>query len=828
MTPLPMKQITTFLFFFALTFPAFCQHLPSADDQHEGHATSNFPYTFQFHAQQVSLEKSPAHGSCDLVKSGTLTHFSYTPDIGFVGQDTIILLYQQIQNGGKFRLKRFIINSQARIVVAQPDYYSITGASSDVLLPVTDNDLVLDGVSPLEIREIVGAYHGQADIADNVISFLPDQGFTGRASVIYTVCSEEAGCSTAEALIRVDNEIPDFEEIYLLPKSQQHVIQLPQGYEIVTSAVLLYGSLRHIAPGTYIYKPVGTAVGLESIQVYKLNCATDCLETYKIEVVQTSAQPDMTQPDYLFAPQGTPYTFNPLMNDMAATHIINKLDQGSISSEIWPNGWAITTTPATEFEGEATLGYMVKPKNLPLSALAPLEWGQAHIKFSNQHPVSGTFRLPVVANADNLIPIRTHIESYQIDVVVPPVHGSLQWFAGVQEIMFNGQSVSGLNQLIYTPHTGYSGNDQATVRRCAGSDCRDIVLSFDLFDDVQPPHTAVWPGDMNNDGQVALDDLLTWSYFAGYVAQPRAQTGTAFKAVAQTEQFIGAFGFDSAALAFADADGNGLINLSDLEVAKKHQGKKSGITSADRLFTRIPVMSLTTTGIAQPLDTVSLTMELGHALLPNLQTRCFAFSIQYDTDQIKPGSFHATLNNGYLDQGAVELYVFDDGLGRVDVAVMPIGKYNTVGFGQVLTVKFIVDDIIDGFKSLTDLTQTTLKIQNFVHGNFEGQIFGAADQNIEIAVDRTSFVSQLPFDVQDMIRMWPNPSSTFFKVDMQGLQRIRAIRVTDTVGRLVYEQLGINTIDAVQIDHMFASGLYMVQVFTDSGVASLPLLVQSR
>src|SRR5690606_8257033 len=88
----------------------------------------------------------------------------------------------------------------------------------------------------------------------------------------------------------------------------------------------------------------------------------------------------------------------------------------------------------------------------------------------------------------------------------------------------DGQQVSGFNMIVYTPGFGFVGEDEMRIQYCAGGECKDLKIYVDVedyFPDFLCYDDCIWPGDINNDGRVDMQDLLPLAYHLGEVGYSR-------------------------------------------------------------------------------------------------------------------------------------------------------------------------------------------------------------------------------------------------------------------------------------------------------------------
>ncbi|MBD3183241.1 T9SS type A sorting domain-containing protein, partial [Candidatus Poribacteria bacterium] len=100
------------------------------------------------------------------------------------------------------------------------------------------------------------------------------------------------------------------------------------------------------------------------------------------------------------------------------------------------------------------------------------------------------------------------------------------------------------------------------------------------------PAVEIWPGDTNNDGKVSIMDVLPIGRFWGVVGEKRnlEEIGWKMELTARSK-------WTPVEAAYADADGNGLVNEDDIRVVASNWKKTiSGETSAPDLSESLRLM----------------------------------------------------------------------------------------------------------------------------------------------------------------------------------------------------------------------------------------------
>jgi len=212
---------------------------------------------------------SPAHGEASMWTSGA---FSYTPDAGYTGVDTIEYRISDGTTPSDFATVTInVLPAASRAPIATDDHYSVpageeleVGATAGLLR----NDLDLDD-DAIWIVSIQAPSHGTINIAtDGSFAYTPDPGFQGAESLVYTLTD---GSATAQATLVLN---------VLEPANRRPVTQT-DWYYTPTSTALPVSAAEGILRNDL--DPDGDAISVQSIQAPghgTINIATDGSFTY--------------------------------------------------------------------------------------------------------------------------------------------------------------------------------------------------------------------------------------------------------------------------------------------------------------------------------------------------------------------------------------------------------------------------------------------------------------------------------------------------------------------------------------------------------------------
>lgn len=272
--------------------------------------------------------------------SGTVTDngdgtVTYVPNSGFCGTDTITYTITDGFGGVDVGIVVVDVACPNQPPIAVDDSASTT-VDTPVVIDVLDNDSDPDG-DPIAVINGSAGNGGFVINGDGTITYIPDSGFCGTDTLVYTIADGNGG--TDEAIVLVDvpcpNQPPDANDDYVVIDGDLAVIYVigndsdPDGDPIVvTSASALHGSVSINSDGTISYSPNAGFCGWDTI-AYTI-CDPQPLCDEAIVVIEV-----LCQDNSLVVPQG----FSPNGDNIGDRWVIQNLDLYPEASVIIFNRW---------------------------------------------------------------------------------------------------------------------------------------------------------------------------------------------------------------------------------------------------------------------------------------------------------------------------------------------------------------------------------------------------------------------------------------------------------------------------------------------------------
>jgi hypothetical protein len=223
---------------------------------------------------------------------------------------------------------------------------------------------------------------------------------------------------------------------------------------------------------------------------------------------------------------------------------------------------------------------------------------------------------------------------------------------------------------------------------------------------------------------------------------------------------------------------------------------------------------------------VTIPVYLGSADFPATNIYGLAFTIEYSSDLIVPGTMSVTFNTGWLGDGEEELISLnrgDDSNGLFDVAVSRINNTSITGYGHIGEVSFVMEDNLAG--KITDLTAVlNLCPANPTITNALGNLVLA--DGIDLVCDSVVAL-QLSADIQEWNNNWsifPNPVTHELTINTNVSQHYR-YRIVNTVGQPVAHGDFYGDQTTIMLDA--PAGTYFLEIIQEDGsMYSNPIIKQ--
>ncbi|MFM8433324.1 MAG: T9SS type A sorting domain-containing protein, partial [Bacteroidota bacterium] len=338
----------------------------------------------------------------------------------------------------------------------------------------------------------------------------------------------------------------------------------------------------------------------------------------------------------------------------------------------------------------------------------------------------------------------------------------------------------------------------------------------------------VWPGDLDNNNRSDVADVLPIGYFFNATGPSRQNASTAW--IGQPAPL---WGIDRSALngsaykTFADANGDGFINLSDKSPILQHIGSQHA-RMARPPFRSIesfapprtqPVLSINLADSSLLRSSLPYTeqavISIGDAIIPYVDLYGVAFDLYFDPAFVNTSSIVVNFNGsvfGNLNSDFIQVTDTSDiSSGRLSIGMTRFNNSPVTAFGgPLVSVGFPITASAPNGWFVVDMNPITANDEvGFRHS--------VVDQDDSLLISGLVSAGTAPepfsFDV------FPNPTTGSFTLRMNQsfMKPDNEIRVISMIGQTVFETLLTEQITSIKLGESVTNGLYVVLINDNSG-----------
>ena len=819
-----LKKLILYLSVLALPLSLFGQEFESLQ------LTMNESLSYPFYSVNApNITNQPTNGFASLggpnpnfgnFGNNTLT---YQPNLDFQGLDTIELNYWSFDNSIVQLTHKIIEISVSASVVKAEDDFVTTDINIPVTIAVLNNDYSSEGA--LDLTSIVVVNNGTAvfNPDNSSIDFTPSLGFEGMAQFNYTACDSLGTCDAAVVTVFVKNLSASTNDTIFLntPKNQPISILVPlhQGYLIGYNPS--HGVVNYANEGTMEYTPDLDYVGTDDLTiVYNTldpNAPTSAL-TAVITVFDAPDPNTFAFDDYAFTSIGDPVDITVTLNDFGDPLFVNPnlIEQPAFGTVTYLGDGIFNYDPENYEGGVVKFTYKVS------TLFGLFEYADVYVAVGNHNPNPETFSLLTLKNTPLVINYDVPIE---FDfVVTDDAGGNVSYYPGYSSTNINGQTVAGNNLIIYTPVEDFVGYDDFELNYCVGNTCTTVKIEVEIKEIFPQPlfcvDDCVWAGDTNNDGVVNMRDLLPLGYCVGIAGIQRPQASLDWYGQ-YSENWNNGFEVSDSDLKHIDTDGDGLISAADTSALLASYTKLHTLTPDQEYYiANIPLYLVPQNPNVAPGDLLVMDIVLGTEATPAFDMHGFTFSFRYNSSVVADGTLEVDfLNQNWMSYNSPMLGLVKKpftNITKLDIGYTRTSGVAVSGFGTVGTVKFIIDDDVDGFRP-DETAKLRISLSDALFLTPSGQYIALTTQDLTIDIQRAPNYDN-GIDPSLLIA-YPNPAQDILNLHLNGTVPMERIKMYNIAGQMVYDSGDKIDLEETQIQVTdFASGLYIVDVITAKGV----------
>ncbi len=692
-------------------------------------------------------------------------------------------------------------------------------------IDVLANDLSSGSV--LTIEEIALVNNGSASISNNKILFKPAPNYTGRAFVKYIACDEAGNCSSQDVHIYIPHasELIAHDTIkqfslkgspayFFLPISFLNISELPKN-----------GTVDFKSAFAIEYIPEPDFVGLDTILC---SWGTMMSRLYIVEVVPNPPKNNFAKSgivhvatnvdlevnidivgDFFESPGN--YTFTDFSD--VKNHTFGQSAEGLLLGQ---ESGQVIYYPPSNFEGVQSFEYTACNLDTCETGTVFLQVGS----FKPRNDIPYRFRMAKGKTLVISYDIPVDPADFTLDRTSFPDHGDIVVYQEANIPTLNcGADIVGNNIVVYEPLPTYVGEDQFTLAYCLGNNpCAEIQVIVEVVDDEAPCNFVgdpVWPGDIDANGRVDMQDILTLGWTLGEVGVPRKDPDMEWlgKSSDSWELF-----FNGVDLKHNDANGDGIITQQDLEQIKLHYGLANKLVPEILPIPKdIPLFIEPIQAVLDSGDLAILDITLGIPEKPALDIHGFSFAMDIQSGALDSGSVFVNFDDySWLVQNAPHLQLVQQPAhNRIEAAITRANKQELSGHGLISKVGFVIREDIEGFRS-ADRIPIHVRMHDIRIDGIGGQRYQLPDVFTTIYLKLKPEESTL--SGTDLI-VYPNPSSGRITIHLNG-------RSNEMLEGKLFNMQGqiLRTFTNLNPKHQdfelfnFESGLYVLQVKTNKGI----------
>ncbi len=408
---------------------------------------------------------------------------------------------------------------------------------------------------------------------------------------------------------------------------------------------------------------------------------------------------------------------------------------------------------------------------------------------------------------------------------------------GMEINLSNAVTVTVNDELIIQSDGGFPTsikctNGTATISKSTGTVCTDFIYlqnitatggaqffagehSVDLggnsgwtWTRCNPLISDVWPGDANYDLVVDNLDILNIGVAYNYTGYARPSASLNF--VAQPCQHWNYQFINSVNLKHADCDGDSNVTVSDTNAVALNYGLTHPLKRTPPLPEPLTGYNLYFEFAADSLTPgmpVTVPVKFGTSDTPIQGVYGIAFTINYDSTLIQPGSMSLVLDSSWIIAGLPQYLTISRDFsseGKIDFALCRTDHQDVSGFGTIATLNFIVAG------DSGNLEMSFSRIKSIM--NDETDVPVSSESATITVIDVNTGIENIASHEMLLV---PNPTQGDFSIHIPDfiVGETTWLTISDIQGRKVYSE--VLSGDLVKIENQnLNSGMYFVTVTT--------------
>ncbi|MBK9735012.1 MAG: T9SS type A sorting domain-containing protein [Saprospiraceae bacterium] len=611
---------------------------------------------------------------------------------------------------------------------------------------------------------------------------------------------------------------------YTLKNTNHQFIILPYpGFSINAANGVDKGMLVQNHSMVFDYIPNKGASGTDN---FLFETGTGKKRLVIIKLINKVQNSTSVRDDKFYTPKNTPIHFDVLANDLSSNFPITTWSSALVHDTLG----LFSYTPPTNFSGEKNFTYTVYYGGGYSSV------GKIKIFVGNFKPQQTLdYNFNTDKNTSLVLEYDVPIEGYSFEVADNPNFGTLEVFNDNTTLDIDCNVISAKSYLVYTPDMGYYGTDSLAVTyKVVNNDSIVYKLYINILDSAQDSlckcvgADCIWQGDMNGDGRVSVQDLLSLGRYIGLKGNNRDNMEYPYWAGQKGEDWIYTQP-NGTNTKHVDADGDGIVSVSDsLSISNNYGGIHNLVPDEilgikDYAFTLVPNSTELDSG-----DLLVIDILIGTSTAPVVDVFGLAFGLNFSPSLIDSASLSGHFEtNGWFGRTSPTLQMMRQPQeGKVHMAFTRTGSIvddeadgfrpiGVSGNGKIGQLSFIVEDELDGFKSTKPYITRRIKTENIGIELSEGERYLLPDTYVDV---RINLDKSTPTPTEDKLLVFPNPAKQVVNLHFNGRNIIKAYKMADLYGNIVSQQSSLNDNALSILTASYPSGIYVLQVQTSQGL----------
>lgn len=734
-------------------------------------------FTIQSSNNPLFVNSPQNHLATEVFNLGNgVYQYTYIAGQGFVGLDEFTIKYYNPSNTPGNWSPSY---SHVRILVEESSL-DVNDDFVDVLtLPMSINPLSNDSSSAgdIEVIKIGNTKNCQVSMPNGttiVVDAIDDD--TKLAYVQYVVQDEMDHSTSGMIIIRSDNYINRTNISYVIHQDEQ--IKIILANDSYTHDASSLGSINDNGQGVYTFSP--SSLGSEIIEFENSN--SDII-TIDIEVIDSDISAGFAKDDLFFTTEQEIVYFDVFENDVEDNFYIvdyspeliyDTLGMFSYQPQAWESGY----------------------KNFYYTVYNGFEHQTANvqIKIDNYKPYSTEpYDFTTFKNASYYIDYRVPVTEYTMSLKSSPTHGNVVIHGFNPTINNDCGEYNGNYVVEYTPTTNYYGLDYFELEYCAmeSNKCSIVKINMNVAQDENAcdciAADCVWPGDTNNDGKVAADDLLALGYCLGQSGTSREVSSNEWRG-SQVADWNESLMEENVNAKYVDANGDGVISNDDMTEILNHMGAQHGLISTDaKPLSKLGLSLSTDQDTVYTGEWLFLDVSIGSDDIHLEDVQGLSYTLNFPPSLIDSSTFFMDYHDdSWFVEGSPTLEITQQPQeGKIISAFTRTSRLSITGDGVIGTLGFIVEDDLLGIRLQEGVTNFKFNVgaDNIKIMGLDGNEMALLPSDIELVLNISS---KNPATDKDLV-IYPNPANEFVQIYSNMTSDLQKIELYSIEGKLVQQ-----------------------------------------